>query len=82
MPFLFDPVELAMLSNNGFMGVTQAMKEAIADELDSRGAMHISEDAFIDACWACDVDPANLKQSDINDICRILEGRIRARMDE
>lgn len=82
MPLPFDPAELAMLTDNGFLGVTREMKEAIAEELDSQGFTRIMEDDLTEACWSCGVDPTNLDQSDISEICRLLERRIRERMEE
>ena len=66
----FDPAELAVLEDNGFLGVTDAMKEAIAATLKSRGFTDLTEEALKEACWHCHVDPGNLTEQDIMDICQ------------
>lgn len=58
MPLPFDPVELAMLTNNGYFGVSDDKLEEIAETMHQQGI------SLFDAAWECDIDPGNLTASD------------------
>ena len=67
MPLGFDPVELAMLVNNGFFGVEEEKLEEIAETMHYRGL------DLWKAAWECGIDPANLTGEDKEKIRGYLE---------
>ena len=76
MKLPFDPIELAQMASNGMLGVTEDMKERIADTLASNGIARLTEDDLFDASWDNGVDPGCLSLEDIRDIRHRLEEKL------
>ena len=65
-----DPAEFAMLMSNGYFGVPDDKLKDIAE------TMHRRRVDLNEAAWECDIDPANLTDSDraaVREYCDLLE---------
>ena len=63
---MFEPWQLAMMDDAGYMGIRDTHIDRVAESLLSTGMTEIDRSTFDQHCRKCGIDPHNFTQADLD----------------
>ena len=70
--FEFQPWHFAAMEEAGYMDTSISLVNRVARYLAEHGSDEIDDEEFINACYACDVDPYSFDSDDFAQLQRML----------